>query len=567
MNIKNNFRFIAFLTSLTFVFICSYAFAQEKTGTDNLTPEMDPAQEEKTYNQLIIISQRIAAIRKELNELGKRVATNEVLERIEGLQEELNSLNKNFETRVTQITQKDLPQNGEEGLDWLDELKEITKPLLQTIHEFSDKPRKVDTLKAKIEILEQRIEQYKSAKENIEKFSQKQKELKIQDRKVRATFASKIEQLKTKYNPELLLLELEETQRNLDQIKTNKKTFWELFSDAISEFFRVRGRNLLIAMGAFIATFLLLNTFYKILRKRRRLLRSIDPQLKKVFKTIFTTFTLAVSFGVALLTLYLHDDWLLLSVVILVLLAALWASRQLIPQFIKELRIIMNLGTIREGERVIWGGVPWLIKEIGFYVTLENSRLEGGLLQIPVGEMIGKYSRPVVENEVWFPTKKKDYVILEDGAFGRIESQTMEQVVLYRLGSLKYYPTEDFLKSRPMNLSRNYKIIAKFGMDYGVQEDICEKIPKLFEEGLIKNLHEFYSKTPPAIMALDVYFEEAAASSLNLIVVAEVNGKYAEDYYIIKWEINKIMVQICNENNFTIPFTQLTVTLPEKPKE
>ncbi len=555
------------LTFFIFVSTFNFAFGQEETRAENLAPEIGPTQEDKTYNQLVIISQRSAAIRKELKELSKGIATNEVLERTEELQEELSSLNKNFETRVTQITQKDLQKSGEDDLGWLEELQEITKPLLETLHDFSDKPRKVDTLKAKIESLEQRIEQYRSAKKNIENFAQKQKELKIQDRKVRATFVSKIEQLKTKYNPELLLLDLEETQRNLDQIKTNKKTFWELLSDTVSDFFRVRGRNLLLALGAFFATFLLLNTFYKILRKRRRLLKRIDPQLKKVFKTIFTTFTLTFSFGVGLLTLYLHDDWLLLSLVILVLLAALWASRQLIPQFIKELRIIMNLGTIREGERLIWGGVPWLIKEIGFYVTLQNPRLDGGVLHIPVGELIGKYSRPVVENEVWFPTKKKDYVILEDETYGWVESQTMEQVVLHRLGSSKYYPTEDFLKLKPLNLSKNFKIVVRFGLDYGVQRDICEKIPKLFEEELIKRLQTFYSKEPPAIMSLYVNFEEAAASSLNLIIIVKCHGKYAEDYYPIKWEINNIMVQICNENNFTIPFTQLTVSLPEGTKE
>jgi hypothetical protein len=104
-------------------------------------------------------------------------------------------------------------------------------------------------------------------------------------------------------------------------------------------------------------------------------------------------------------------------------------------------------------------------------------------------------------------------------------------------------------------------------LDYGVQNDICEKIPALFEEGLKKNLEKYYSTEPPAILSLYVYFSEAAASSLNLIVVAAFHGKYAEDYYPLKWEINKIMVQICNENNFTIPFTQLTVSLPEGAKE
>jgi small-conductance mechanosensitive channel len=565
MEIKNLFKLFTIITFVSLAFLSDFVFAQS-SAEDDLNQAL-PNKKEKLFAQLVLISQRMDTVRGELKGLNKSVPTKEVLERIEELQGEFDSLNKNFETRATQITFKDLPQNNQENIGWIEELQEITRPLLSTIREFSDKPRMVDTLKAKIETLEYRIEQYKAAIKNLEHITELRKNLKIKNRKNGTTFNEKIEQLKTKYNPELLYFELEETQRNLDQIKTNKKSFWEFFAESVVEFAQVRGRNLVIALSFFLVTFLFLNTIYKLIRKRRRLFRGINPNLKKVFKTAFTTLTLVISLGMGLLVLYLQDDWLLLSIVILVFLAILWASRQLIPQFIKELRIIMNLGTVREGERVIWSGVPWLVKEIGFYVTLENTRLDGGRLQIPVGEMMGTYSRPLVENEVWFPTKKKDYVILEDGAFGRIENQSMEQVVLYRLGSLKYYPTEDFLKLKPLNLSKNFKIVVRFGLDYGVQNDICEKIPALFEEGLKKNLQKYYSSEPPAILSLNVNFEEAAASSLNLIIVAAFHGKYAEDYYPLKWEINKIMVQICNENNFTIPFTQLTVSLPEGAKE
>ncbi len=564
MNNKLGLKFLVFFAFFTLLFFLGSASAQ-KNEPNNLKQEL-PTKEEKLFGQLVLIAQRMESVRGELKGLSKSVPTKEVLERMEELQGEFDSLNKNFETRATQITSKDLPQNDQEDIGWIEELQEITRPLLSTIREFSDKPRMVDTLKAKIETLEYRIEQYKAARKNLENIIELRKNLKIKNRTTLKTFNKKVEQLETKYNPELLYFELEETQRNLDQIKTNKKSFWDFFAESVVEFAQVRGRNLAIALGSSLVTFLFLNTIYKLLRKRRRLFRSINPNLKKVFKTAFTTLTLVVSIGVGLLILYLQDDWLLLSIIILIFLAVLWASRQLIPQFIKELRIIMNLGTVREGERVIWGGVPWLVKEIGFYVTLENTRLDGGRLQIPVGEMMGTYSRPVVENEVWFPTKKKDYVILEDGSFGRIENQSMEQVVLYRLGSLKYYPTEDFLKLKPLNLSKNFKIVVKFGLDYGVQNDICEKIPALFEEGLKKSLQNYYSKEPPAILSIHVNFEEAAASSLNLIVVAAFHGKYAEDYYPLKWEINKIMVQICNENNFTIPFTQLTVSLPDGTK-
>lgn len=162
------------------------------------------------------------------------------------------------------------------------------------------------------------------------------------------------------------------------------------------------------------------------------------------------------------------------------LIALGWTSRQLIPKFLQELRLILNFGTVREGERMFWKGVPWLVKEIGVNAILMNPRLEGGLINLPVGELIGQHSRPFVKEEEWFPTDTGDWVILSDDTYGKVLSQTPEQVILENLGSRKYYLSPEFLTLKPKNLSSGFTLRIKFGLDYGVQSRICHELPDLF---------------------------------------------------------------------------------------
>ena len=271
----------------------------------------------------------------------------------------------------------------------------------------------------------------------------------------------------------------------------------------------------------------------------------------------------------SLVALYFLNDWLLLSVIVLFMLGVFWASRHFIPQLFQEMRLALNLGTVKEKERLIWNDVPWEVANLGLQATLVNPYLEGGNLNLPLRVLIGKYSRPIVEDEPWFPSQTNDWVVLSDGTYGRIEQQTMEQVVLHLKGNtLKFYSTLEFLGKTPMNLSKGFRYDIEFGLDYSVQSRICDEIPKLFEKGLWGHLERHYQKDSPDFTLTQVSFDNAGSSSLNLKVIVEVEGRCAESYEEIERDIQSTLVRICNENNLTIPFNQLTVTLPDnlKPK-
>jgi len=264
----------------------------------------------------------------------------------------------------------------------------------------------------------------------------------------------------------------------------------------------------------------------------------------------------------SLVALYLLNDWLLLSFIVLFLVALAWASRQFIPKVIQEVRLGLNLGTVKENERLIWMGVPWHVESIGLQATLVNNRLEGSNILLPVGALVGKYSRPIIDNEPWFPTERGDWVFLDDATYGQVEHQTMEQVVLRLKGdTLKHYSTPEFLSKTPMNISQGFRYDIDFGLDYKLQSRICDEIPKLFENGLRKHLQRYFLKEAPDITHVEVSFNNAGSSSLNLKIILHVEGRCAGQHEEMQREVQTTLVRICNENQLTIPFNRLTVDL------
>ena len=584
-SLKYSFLYVLFSVFI-FLFwgIEDHAYSQEKPvspkSSDEVkqdSNEIELAPEEILQLQLLQITKRSVFIRTEIKTLKKSIPTKEVLDRIEALQGELSKLNKNFETLATHLHEEEIIKNGKTEPGWIDEFQEITKPILQAIREITARPRRIDGLRAKIESLKFKLKRYEDAKKSLEplskldnlseNFSSKKenKEL-LRSRQITRGYKESIHILLEKYNPEILNMELQEAERNLANLQEDGTSVLGAIGQSVGSFFQNRGRNLLMAFGAFFVIWWTLYIIYNFINDKTRLLSKISRPVRKVLKSIYNIFIFIISAATSLFVLYILNDWLLLSIILMILFAVGWTSKELIPKMLKELRMIVNLGTVREGERLFWKGVPWLIKELGVYAILLNPRLEGGRFKIPVGELSGEYSRPFVKEEDWFPTQIGDWVVLSDETFGKVISQTPEQVILEHLGSKKYYLTPEFLTLKPENISSGYIRVLKFGLDYAVQERVCEELPALFEEGLKTRFIVEPEEGPQRIEKLKVQFDSAESSSLDLLVIIDVNGKYADEYYSIKRQVNKAMVEICNENKLTIPFNQLTISLPSEEK-
>ena len=537
------------------------AFSKEKSGD----PPSDP---QKIRQILLLLSDQTLRIEKELDDLKNMPSTKTVNKQREKLILQLDGLNRNFESLATQLQTEDFYLDKKEDSGWGKELEGLILPLLEAVSDVTEKPRKIERLKKRVAALETQLQMFEVGQNNIKSLLAMDSQALDPKSSKTEKYLSTLESLSNKYNIELVEVKLEEARRNLESELESSESIWDAVTRTIKDFFKHRGLNLLITVAIFFALWYLLTKLRVFIVGEKSFIK-IPPWTRKLLITAYSVLVLMLCVVSSLVALYFLNDWLLLSVIILFMLALFWASRQFIPRLFQEVRLALNLGTVKEKERLIWNGVPWEVANIGIQATLVNPRLDGGQLQLPLGELIGKLSRPIVEDEPWFPSQTGDWMLLSDGTYGRVEQQTMEQVVLHLKGStLKFYSTPEFLSTTPMNLSKGFRYDIEFGLDYGVQSRICDEIPKLFEKGLWTHLERHYQKGSPDFTYTKVSFDNAGSSALNLKVIIEVEGRCAESYEEIQRDIQSTLVRICNENNLVIPFNQLTVTLPDslKPK-
>jgi hypothetical protein len=351
---------------------------------------------------------------------------------------------------------------------------------------------------------------------------------------------------------EILRLRVEE--RDL-----NTPTMWESFSKMFGGFWRNRGLNLLLAVLAAVGGFIAVRRSYCWLRRVIPVHRKDKGTLTSRVSDLIAIFVaVLVSIIAVLLVFYLRGDWLLLTVAAVMLIGAAWAGKTALPPYIAQIRMMLNMGTVREGERLIYRGLPWRVKSLGFFTIFTNPELEGGDLRIPLGDVMGMISRDGDPEEPWFPTRQGDWVMLSDGTYGKVVRQTPEQVVVLKLGgSLKTFPTGEFIELIPENLSHGFRIQSLCELDYSHQSiatgEAVEIISQAFEQGLIRELGR------EGIKSVRAEFRAAAASSLELVVLADFAGELAPRYNLLERALQRMWVDVCNERGWIIPFTQITL--------
>jgi hypothetical protein len=117
-----------------------------------------------------------------------------------------------------------------------------------------------------------------------------------------------------------------------------------------------------------------------------------------------------ISMSGIILVFYVRGDWLLLTLVLIFLVGIAWAGKTALPPYLEQIRMILNIGAVREGERIIYQGVPWKVSSIGFFTYFQNPLLHGGKLRIPIRHIMDLISRPADPKEKWFPMEADDWI-------------------------------------------------------------------------------------------------------------------------------------------------------------
>ena len=203
-------------------------------------------------------------------------------------------------------------------------------------------------------------------------------------------------------------------------------------------------------------------------------------------------------------------------------------------------------------------GVPWEVDTLSLYARLVNPLLDGGVQDLPIRSLLGRHSRPKGENEEWFPSREGDWVELSDGNIGKVSYQTPEFVQLVLLGgSQVMYQTPAYLALNPKNMTTNFRVSLRFGVDYQHQSIATTEIPEKMQAKLTAGLNELLGAEN--IKRIKVEFAEAGASSLDYEINADIAGTAANKYDQIIRAIPRHLVDACNENGWVIPFTQITL--------
>lgn len=497
------------------------------------------------------LSRMISATREVMkgpNGIGRE---NELKARLDEFQIKLQVMEGSFEQLSAGMGLNALQKEKEAGVDWNRELTEFLAPIMSQVKKMTSRPRQIEALRNEIAQYHTQLRMAQGAQKRlislvsqadnpqlIEKLGQLTRFWENQENEVRARMAV--------------------SEKALEKAVGEKKSITRSFQELLEFFFQGRGKNLFLALLTFVVIWGCLHYLHKLIFRLNPLHKKGRSFGVRVFDLFYRVFTVFISAFVLLGTLYFLGDWLLLSLAIIFVMGIVWASKQALPRFWNQATLMLNFGAVREGEVVVYKGIPYEVASINMNSKLENKALENGFVRLHINDLMELRSRPITENEPWFPSRTGEWVRLADGTYGRVAAQTPEMVTLkLKGGALKYYTTSEYLAQSPTNLSDGYRLTGIFGLDYRHQGIATHEIPEIIQRTVTEELEK--AGCGDFLKRIRVEFKEAGASSLDMAILAEFNGKAGSKYWVLERAIQRICVDVCNQHDWIIPFQQVSV--------
>ncbi len=495
-----------------------------------------------------------AALDRQLKRATDPGAAQQLQAQREPLDQRLRDLKISFEELATGgLNATALELKPAPAFNWQQEMEDVVRPLLDELKRLTERPRTMERLRSERTVYENRLEVINAALAQLEK-TQAEVNAPVLDKALKNLFDQWQDQRESAES------RLQRINAQLERLAAPDERQGKGLLATLEAFAQGRGLNLALALGGFALTWLALTGLGRLVSLLGRGRRSEVWRMTRAVALGFRLLTLLLALLVAAVILYARGDWLLLGLLILLLISVLWGLRQSLPRHIQEIRLLLNLGGVREGERLVYAGVAWKVVALNVYSTLRNPWLRGEL-RLPLDPLLTLQSRPCAIEEPWFPSREGDCVMLEGDLYAKVLLQTPEVVQLNIVGSVTTYPIADYLAKKPRNLSQDgFAMPVVFALDYQHQGEILSEITPTLRAWLEEQIAQqpFY----PHFKGLLVEFNEAASSSLNLLIVAAFTGGAAEDYWATRRFLQRATVQACNHYGWVIPFQQLTVHLP-----
>jgi hypothetical protein len=547
-----------FLLPLLFCLIL-IAPSQAETPSETSRAAPEPAAEEAVIKpsldeRLRGVIESIERRQRELSELRRQRAKEpspELDKAIEQTSKQISDLRQQFVGLATNdFTLLQAGVAPDLTINWQDELIQVIYPLLRELNALTAKPRQIEKLKMEISLQQTQSSALNAALARLESALAE-----THDRRVQRALAAlqadlRERQIESEQKLTALTHQLEELERG------SKPLLQSILSGA---------RNFITSVGLHfgMAVALGLLAFYLIQLIGHLLLRGVrnDNELRLASIERLITFVIKavgwlLGLFVYLMVLYALDSWVIFGLTVIVLIGAAFSLKNLLPDYLVEVRTLLNFGSIRQGERITFNGLPWRIAELDVYTTLHNPALDG-LLRVPLTQISRLSSRPYHKEEPWFPSRTGDWVLLNDNTFGQIRLQTPDIVQLAFGESTIHYRTEHFLNARPQNLSGGFTVATTFGLDYQHQAEATTTILERLQAELEQRITE--QEFGPHCLGIGVDFAGAGTSSLDYRLLATFTGAAADRYFRIQRWLQRCAVDSANRNGWVIPFPQVVV--------
>ncbi|CAA6821780.1 MAG: Unknown protein [uncultured Sulfurovum sp.] len=535
------------LKQITFILLTLMFFLTISFSEENNFYNLEELFKSKTMLE-IEIKTKIKERSKSTSEEEKE----ELKEIIKELQDQFESVEHKFQKTATGIDIRVMKLNKEKTETSLSQdLQLLIEPLIKSAKGATNEMREKVKLQEELDYYKEMLPQAVSAKKNIEAILEKSTDLNLNTelKKLHKYWEQQIKLLSRNLNASL---------DELEMVKKNSVSFASSVKESTKNFFQERGLYLFEGLMAFIVVVVMMKLIYFVMINAfpifTKASRSFYLRLLDLFYRLLTIIFAIVA---PMTIFYIEEDWFLFSIGLLIFLGVMWTFRSLISNLWQQARLFLNIGSVREDERIYYNGLPWKVKSINIFTTIENP-VSGLSLRIPIEKLVGLDSRPAHAHEPWFPCRLNDWVLLSDGYYGKAIGISLEFIEFEDAGGgEKTYLVSDFLALSPVNISTNFRVLYTLGISYQHQKESTNIVIRQLREYLLSKIEE--EDYHGGLKKLIVQFSNAGDSSLDILILANFSGEMAPLYNSLRRAIARWSVDACTEYGWEIPFPQVTI--------
>ena len=472
----------AFAILTVIVLIAGPALSQTETAEEKTAAEKEAEAVRASLQAIVSILDAQAAKRQAAEELRAAIEKAEtdvdkkdLGEKLKAVNDELSQFDDQVVSLATGVSQNELrPVN--EKFELQQELEQLIRPFVWILKSATENARQIEHLKRTLLAATQ---QEKTAADAVARIRPM-----IDEAPKEGPVVERLQTILQDWEKRRIAAkDLATTADQQLQARLSERVnATDTASRAFSSFFSHRGRNLSFGVLAFAGVVLIMRLL------RRIILMLIGAPRNRSFPVrlgalIYDVATAATAFGTTIAIFNRYNDWLLTGFMLLLFIAIGWFILKSLPNLFEQITLLLNLGAVQEGERVMFNGVPWKVTKLDLYTSLENPALKGGSFTVPVRELKGQHSRPMNAREKWFPSEEGDWVVLDNGLWAEVILQSPEAVHLREEGgAVTHFTTQTFLEQNPKNVSSGFRSTIEFGIDYAHQSIAADEVPGIMRE-------------------------------------------------------------------------------------